>query len=58
MTRQENNTRSRLTYEPVAGLALGYPGNPDQLPETLHRKELALRPSKGAAEFIFTGRWG
>ena len=45
-------------YEPVAGIALGYPGNPDQLPDKLRQRELAKRTKKPLAEFVFTGRWG
>ncbi len=45
-------------YEPVAGIALGYPGNPDQLPDKLRQRELAKRTRKPLGEFMFTGRWG
>ena len=45
-------------YVPVAGVALGYPGNPDQLSDKLRQRELAKRSRKPVAEFVFTGRWG
>lgn len=45
-------------YEPVAGIALGYPGNPDSLPETLRKKELAPRVRRAIYELVFSGRWG
>lgn len=45
-------------YEPVAGIAMGYPGNPDKLPDKLRQRELAKRTRKPLAEFVFTGRWG
>ncbi|MBI4401625.1 MAG: nitroreductase family protein [Nitrospirae bacterium] len=45
-------------YEPVAGIALGYPGNPETLPESLRQRELAKRTRKPLREFVFTGRWG
>ncbi len=44
--------------EPVAMIALGYPGDPDSLPEDLRQKELAPRQRKPIHEFLFTGSWG
>jgi len=45
-------------YEAVAGIALGYPGDPQSLPEGLRKRELAPRERKHLTEFVFTGRWG
>jgi len=45
-------------YEAVAGIALGYPGDPQSLPEGLRKRELAPRERKPVTEFVFTGRWG
>jgi nitroreductase len=45
-------------YESVAGIALGYPGDPESLPERLRQRELAPRERKPLTEFVFTGRWG
>jgi len=45
-------------FDPVAGLALGYVGDPDSLPEPLHQREQAKRMRKPLAEFIFSTRWG
>jgi nitroreductase len=45
-------------YEPVAGIALGYPGDPEALPERLRQRELAPRERKPLTEFVFTGHWG
>lgn len=45
-------------FEPVAALAIGYPGNPDDLPETLRQRELGERKRRPQAEFAFTGTWG
>ena len=45
-------------FDPVAGLALGYVGDPDSLPEPLHQREQANRMRKPLAEFIFSTRWG
>ena len=47
-------------YEVVAGLALGYPGDPTLLPETntLRERELLPRQRKPLSEFVFSGQWG
>ena len=45
-------------YEAVAGIALGYPGDPQALPERLRQRELAPRERKPLPEFVFTGHWG
>ena len=39
-----------LVYEPVACIALGYLGDPDELDETQRAKELAVRTRKGIRE--------
>ena len=44
-------------YEPVAGLALGYFGDPESLPEPLRTRELAARSRKGLSEIVFEGLW-
>jgi nitroreductase len=46
------------SHEPVTGLALGYPGAPEQLPDKLRQRETAPRTRKPISEFVFTGRWG
>lgn len=45
-------------YEPVAGLAIGYPGDPQNLPEQLRQREVAPRERKPLDSFVFTGKWG
>jgi len=45
-------------YEAVAGIALGYPGDPSNLPDSLRQRELTPRERKRLASFVFTGRWG
>jgi nitroreductase len=45
-------------YEPVAAIALGYPGDPESLPERLRERERAPRTRKSIEEFVFTGQWG
>lgn len=46
------------THEPVTGIALGYPGTPEQLPDKLRQRETAPRTRKPIDEFVFGGRWG
>jgi nitroreductase len=45
-------------YEPVAAIAVGYPGDPASLPESLRARASALRTRRELGEFVFTGRWG
>jgi nitroreductase len=46
-------------FEAVAGIALGYPGDPMTLPEgRLRDNETGARQRKPASEFVFTGKWG
>jgi nitroreductase len=45
-------------WEAVAALAIGYPGDPDSLPQSLKDRELAPRIRKAISEFVMTGSWG
>ena len=45
-------------YEAVAGIAIGYAGEPGSLPEGLRERELAPRQRKPLDSFVFTGQWG
>jgi nitroreductase len=45
-------------WEPVAAMAVGYPGDPESLPEKLRDRELAPRTRKPAGEFVMSGSWG
>jgi nitroreductase len=45
-------------YEPVAAMAIGYPGQSDQLPEPLRQRELESRVRKPMRDFVFSGKWG
>lgn len=45
-------------WEPVAAMAIGYPGDPASLPQALQDRELAPRIRKPLAEFVMTGAWG
>lgn len=44
--------------EPVAGIALGYLGDAQHLPEELKQRELAPGERKTQQEFAFTNTWG
>lgn len=45
-------------YEPVAMIAIGYPGNPDILPDRLRERELRPRSRRPIGEWTFEGQWG
>ncbi|HSF31598.1 MAG TPA: nitroreductase family protein [Candidatus Tectomicrobia bacterium] len=45
-------------FEPVAGIVLGYPGDPAILPEDLRQRELAPRTRKPLETFVFERSWG
>jgi nitroreductase len=45
-------------HDPVAMLAIGYPGDPESLPEDLRAKDLAPRQRKPIREFVFHGKFG
>jgi nitroreductase len=45
-------------YEPVAMIAVGYPGDPTVLPERLRERELQSRSRRPIGEWTFLGQWG
>ena len=45
-------------FEALTGLAIGFVGEPDRLPDTLRERDLAERTRKPLARFVFTGTWG
>jgi nitroreductase len=45
-------------WEPIAAIAIGYPGEPESLPEKLREREIAPRTRKPLSEFVMSGRWG
>ncbi len=45
-------------YEAVTGLAIGYVGDPQQLPEKLRPRDLTPRTRKPLKEFVFSSTWG
>lgn len=45
-------------YEPVAMIAVGYPGEIHDLPENLRKRELTERVRKPQSDIVFRGKWG
>lgn len=45
-------------YEAMTVIAVGYTGNPDQLPVELREREMAVRTRKPLAQIAFDGAWG
>jgi nitroreductase len=45
-------------WEPMAAIAIGYPGDPDSLPQPLRDREVASRTRKPISEFVMSGSWG
>jgi len=45
-------------HDPMAMIAIGYPGDPAALPEELRAKDLAARQRKPIREFVFSGKFG
>jgi len=45
-------------WEPIAAIAIGYPGDPNSLPDKLRERELAPRTRKPVKDFVMMGRWG
>lgn len=45
-------------WQPIAAMAIGYPGDPASLPEKLRERELLPRKRKPIREFVMSGAWG
>lgn len=45
-------------WEPIAAFVIGYPGDPESLPDALRQRELAPRERKPLASFVMEGHWG
>ncbi len=45
-------------WEPIAVFAIGYPGDPNALPDKLREREVAPRSRKAISEFVMSGEWG
>lgn len=44
-------------FEPVTVIAIGFPGDPETLPETLKQKDALPRKRKPFEEFVFENTW-
>jgi len=44
-------------FEPVAAIAVGYPGEPEQLEDALRERELGPRVRRSQREFVFGAMW-
>ena len=42
----------------MTGIAIGYKGNPDNLPGNLKERDSARRSRKPLSSFVFNGKWG
>jgi nitroreductase len=45
-------------WDPIAAIAIGYPGDPETLPQRYRDRELAPRTRKPLKEFVMSGQWG
>ncbi len=45
------------SHEPVTAIAIGYPGDPNNLPEAFREAEKAARSRKALSDFVYTGSW-
>ena len=45
-------------WQPIAAMAIGYPGDASSLPEPLQTREKAPRTRKPIREFVMSGQWG
>ncbi len=45
-------------FRPLTGLAIGFLGDPNTLPEVYKERDLGPRQRKSPAEFVFGGQWG
>ena len=45
-------------WDVFAALALGYPGDPESLPQPLKDREVAPRTRKPLSEIVMSGQWG
>jgi nitroreductase len=45
-------------WEAIAALAIGYPGDPNSLPQVLKDREIAPRARKPLSQFVMSGHWG
>jgi nitroreductase len=46
------------SYEAVAAIGLGYPGDEQDAPEELRQRNRRNKPRRTLEQFVFAGRWG
>jgi nitroreductase len=46
------------SFDPVAMIAVGYPGDPAVLPDYLREREMKPRDRQTINDFVFLGQWG
>ncbi len=56
--KARTNFEISTDYEAVTMFALGYLGDPSQLPERYQESEMAARTRRPLQEFVFSNRWG
>ena len=44
-------------WEPIAAMAIGYPGDAEKLPPPFHEREVAPRTRKSISSFVMSGTW-
>lgn len=44
-------------YRPLTVVAVGYPGDPEELPDDIRGKQYGSRTRKALADFVFEGEW-
>jgi nitroreductase len=47
-----------IGFDPVAMIAIGYPGDPALLPDYLREREMKLRERQSIGDFVFSTKWG
>jgi hypothetical protein len=45
-------------WDAIAAFAIGYPGDPNSLPQPYRDRETAPRVRKPIREFVMSGKWG
>lgn len=55
--RATKELRIPAGVEPMAMMAVGHPGNPDELPEKLKERQDKTRTRKELSEIVFRSRW-
>ncbi|HEX2056148.1 MAG TPA: nitroreductase family protein [Nitrospiraceae bacterium] len=58
MERARRDLRIPDGHDPVAMIAVGYPGDPAMLPDYLREREFKARERKAIDTFVFDGLWG